>query len=356
MGSPDGNGRSTGEGREGALLLLRGGRAPEVDGASERASTLPSSNALRPDSGLNLGWYRPTAPEQRSQESRDQARPAGHDGPGRVDGREPMVRAAATPLDLRAESAPSDSSDSPLGARRPSNKLSGSSPHAGRRETGLAHLAFAKLRRSSAVRLGPGAREVRKRALAVGLVAVLLAAVAFGAVSALEQPSNPRRDVAQSGGAVSASQLRRTFLYAVASGVVALNRSGFGASAGIGIRARSGSDAHRLSETAGVRAGHAGHAAAARVSASSGRSDPVGHAAASGESASQRSPSVGSDSEIQAAHPPAQTSSDEQAPVQQAPDQPTSTEQPVHYQPTPQPAGPAGLGSQVGGNCDPKCS
>jgi hypothetical protein len=356
MGSPDGNGSSTGEGRKGALLLLRGGGPPEADGTSERASTLPSSNALRPDSGLNLGWYRPTAPEQRPRDPQEQDGPSGQHAPGRADEREPMVTAATTPLDLRAESALSDPNDSPLGVRRPRNTLFGTSSSDGGREGGLACVGFAKLRGLTAVRFGPGAGEVRKRALSAGLVAVLLAAVGFGAVTALEQSSSPQRSLVQSGGAVSGSQLRRTFLSAVASGLDALNRSGFRASAGTAIRARSGSDAHSLSRTSEARAGHARHTMASRVSASSGHAPPVSRGAATGESRSQESSSVGSGSEIQAAQTPAQTRSEAQTPVQQAPTQQTSTEQPVHYQPPAQPAGPAGLGSQVGGNCDPKCS
>jgi hypothetical protein len=74
MGSPDGNGSNTGEGRKGALLLLHGRRPTEADGTSERASTLPSSNALRPDSGLNLGWYRPAAPGDRPADAGDRNR------------------------------------------------------------------------------------------------------------------------------------------------------------------------------------------------------------------------------------------------------------------------------------------
>ncbi len=49
MESPDGNGSSTGKGRKGALLLLRGGSNHAVD-SEGHTSTLPSANALRPDS------------------------------------------------------------------------------------------------------------------------------------------------------------------------------------------------------------------------------------------------------------------------------------------------------------------
>jgi len=49
-----------------------------------------------------------------------------------------------------------------------------------------------------------------------------------------------------------------------------------------------------------------------------------------------------------------QTTPVQHTPAQQTPE--TSTQQPVHYQPPSESAGPAGLGSQVGGNCNPKCS
>ena len=94
---------------------------------------------------------------------------------------------------------------------------------------------------------------------------------------------------------------------------------------------------------------------AARASASSGRSTPVSDAGAKHHSVSQASISP-SDSGTTAAASPADSTPAQQAPVQQTPVQQTSTQQPVHYQPPAQPAGPAGLGSQVGGNCNPKCS
>jgi hypothetical protein len=43
-------------------------------------------------------------------------------------------------------------------------------------------------------------------------------------------------------------------------------------------------------------------------------------------------------------------------PAEQPPTQQTIQPQQVHYQSPSQPVGPAGLGSQVGGSCDPKCS
>jgi hypothetical protein len=42
--------------------------------------------------------------------------------------------------------------------------------------------------------------------------------------------------------------------------------------------------------------------------------------------------------------------------AQQSPTQHIAQQQQVHYQPPSQPAGPTGLGSQVGGSCNPKCS
>jgi len=344
MASPDGNGSSTGEGRKGALLLLRG-RPPDADGTSERASTLPSSNALRPDSGLNLGWYRPAAPEERPADGGDRDQWSSRDEPRRLEEPHSKATATATRVDLRAN-PPSDPRDSPLGARRPKGTLA-SSPQ---RETGRARVGIANVRRLAAALLAPVAREARKRPRAVGIAAVLL--VALAAATALEQPANQHRNAAQSGSAHSANQFPGVFLSEVTRGLDALSRSEIDASLGSVAQADSGSSAHRLSGTGRARASRSKHAIAARVSASSGRSTPVSHAAVTSQSVSQQTRSAGRDSATTAAAGrAAQPTSERQAPVQQ-----TSTEQPVHYQPPAQPAGPAGLGSQVGGNCNPKCS
>ncbi len=84
MESPDGNGSSTGEGRKGALLVLRGGSNDAVDPESH-TSTLPSANALRPDSNLNLGWYRPAARDDGGQESRRRDHWSGDQESGQTD-------------------------------------------------------------------------------------------------------------------------------------------------------------------------------------------------------------------------------------------------------------------------------
>ena len=344
MGSPDGNGSSTGEGRKGALLLLRG-RPPEADDTSERASTLPSSNALRPDSGLNLGWYRPAAPDERPSDGGDRNKWSSRDEARRLEEPHSIVAARATRVDLRANPASSDPSDSPLSARRPR----GTPASRPQRETGLARVGVANVRRLAAVLLARVAREIRKRPRAMGIAAALLVAVA--AVSALEQPANPHRNAARPGSARGASELGGVFLSDVTRGLAALSRSEFNASIGTVAQAHSGSREHRPSRTGRARASRSGHAMAARISASSGRSTSVSHAAATSQSVSQRTPNAGRDSATTAAAgTPAQTTSERQAPVQQ-----TSAQQPVHYQPAAQPAGPAGLGSQVGGNCNPKC-
>jgi hypothetical protein len=138
----------------------------------------------------------------------------------------------------------------------------------------------------------------------------------------------------------------------VTRGLAAVSRSEFNASIRTVAQAHSGNRAHRQSGTGRARASQRRHAMAARFSASSGRSTPVSHAAATSQSVSQQTQSAGGNSATTAAAgTPAQATSEQQAPVQQ-----TSTQQPVHYQPPAEPAGPAGLGSQVGGNCNPKCS
>lgn len=342
MGSPDGNGSSTGEGRNAALLLLRGGRRTQGNGTSERASALPSSNALRPDSNLNLGWYRPAVSDDALQESGKRDESTIHDEPGRADERQSMVTAVTTRLDLSVSQASCDLSDSPLGARRRRDEP-GRSEGGRRRESGRARVGLARRRRLAAVGLGPRARELGKRPPAVGVAAVLLVCVAFATVTALDQPGSPHPVTGHIGSAAEASQPQRGFLSKVASSLSALGRSGLEATVGTPVHRRSRSDAHRRSEIARVRGRQSNHTRTARISRASAHSTPVSHTATS-----QGTSNAGSDSgTTSTAGAPAQTTPAQQTPVQQ-----TSTQQSVHYQP----AGPAGLGSQVGGNCDPKCS
>jgi hypothetical protein len=350
MESPDGNGSSTGEGRNAALLLLRGGRRTGGNGTSERGSTLPSSNALRPDSNLNLGWYRPAASEGRSRESRERDESTPHNEPGRASERQSLVTAATTRLDLSAYQASCGLDDSPLGARRLRGKPG--SPEEGRgRENGWARVGLARLHRLAAVGLGTRARELRKRPSAMGVAAGLLVVVAVAAVAAIDQPGRPQRGAADIGSAVQASRLQREFLSKVATSLSALSGSDLKATLGTRAQQRARSDAHRRLDIARARRGHSLHARGVRTSTRSGDSTPVSHAAATSQSISNRAPSGGSDSATTvAAETPAQTTPSPQTPVQQ-----TSTQQSVHYQPPPQPAGPAGLGSQVGSSCNPKC-
>ena len=345
MESPDGNGSSTGEGRKGALLVLRGGGPTEADGTSERATALPSSNALRPDSNLNLGWYRPAAPEGVLRQPGELDEWTVHDEPDRAREPQPTGEPAAIRLDFHAEPAPSDLNDSPLGARRPRDALTGSSQPSSRREAGIGRVEIAKLRPLAAVRLGRGARVFRRWALAAGIGAVVAVVLVFAAVTAPMQPGNQDQDVAQTGSELSANQLGGGFLSTIAIRLDTLSQNEF--RAGSPEQSRSGSRAHRWSEAPRARRRHSNHTGAVRSSTSSHRSTPVSHTAATSQSVSQGTSSARSDSgTTAAAEPPAETT-----PVQQ-----TSTQQPVHYQPTAQPAGPAGLGSQVGGNCNPKCS
>lgn len=350
MASPDGNGSSTGEGRNAALLLLRGGRRTQGNGTSERASALPSSNALRPDSNLNLGWYRPAAPDDPARESGERDESTIHDEPGRANERQPMVTAATTRLDLSVNQASTDLSDSPLGARRRRDQP-GSSDDGRRRENGRTRVGLARRRWFVAVELGPRARELAKRPPAVGVAVLLLVVVAFAAVTPLDQPGSPRPGAAHIGSAVEASQLQREFLSKLTSSLSALGRSDLKATVSAPAQRRSQSDAHRPFEIDRVRGKQSNHTRVARTSRSSAHSTPVSHAATT-QSVSQETSSAGSNSgTTAAAEAPAQTTPSQQTSVQQ-----TGTQQPAHYQPPSQPAGPAGLGSQVGGNCNPKCS
>lgn len=349
MGSPDGHGSSTGEGRKGALLLLRGGRRMEGDGASERASALPSSNALRPDSNLNLGWYRPAAPDGVLRDSGKLDEWTLHEQPDPASEPQPTGERAAIRLDFHAEPAPADLSHSPLGARQPRDEQAGRSEPLSRREAGLGRVEIAKLRRLAAARLGRGARVFR-RPLAAGLGAVLALVLVFAVVTALKQSGNRRQDVAQTGSELGASRLGGGFLSTVTLPLDTLSKHEF--RVGGPEQSRSGRRAHRWSEAARAHLGPTNHTGALRISTSSHRSTPVSYITATSHSVAQGTSSAGSDSgTTAAAELPAETT-----PVRQAPAQQTSTQQPVHYQPTAQPAGPAGLGSHVGGNCNPKCS
>ena len=351
MGSPDGKGSSTGEGRNAALLLLRGGRRTGGDGSSERGSTLPSSNALRPDSNLNLGWYRPAAPEDRCRKPGERDESTTHDEPGRADERQSMVRGAMTRLDLSANQASCDLDDFPLGARRPRDKP-GHSEEGRTRESGWARVGLARMRRLVAVGLGTRARELRRYPPAMGVAAGLLVVVAVATVSVLNQPGRQQRGSAHTGSTAEAGQLQSEFLSKVVTSISALSGSDRKSTADTAVQHGSGSDAHRRSEIARARGKQSNHHRAVRISRSPGHSTPVSHAAATSQSNSRTTPSAGSDSGTRAAaETPAQSTSSQQTPVQQ-----TSTQQPVHYQTPTQPAGPTGLGSQVGGNCNPKCS
>ena len=99
-------------------------------------------------------------------------------------------------------------------------------------------MGVGELRRLAAVRLGPGAREVFTRPVAAGIAAVLLAVVAV-AVIALEQPTRPHRDAAQTASALNTSLPGGGFLSDVTSGLDALSRSGFTAAVRTRLQASS---------------------------------------------------------------------------------------------------------------------
>ncbi len=226
MESPDGNGSSTGEGRKGALLLLRGGRQSEADGTSDRAASLPSSNALRPDSNLNLGWYRPAGAEEEPRESGERDEWSSDDRPGPADERHSVVISAAARLDFRAKPMANDPNDSPLGARRRRNTPTASSQRGGSRESGMARVGVARLSRLAASWLGPSARELRTRLLATGVAGVLLLVAGFAMLTVYEQSGNPHREAGHTGLALNPSQPSRSFLSEVTTRLDALSRSG----------------------------------------------------------------------------------------------------------------------------------
>jgi hypothetical protein len=326
--------------------LLRGGRPLEA----ERASTLPSSNALRPDSNLNLGWYRPATPEAKPHDSGDGDAWTSYDEPRETDEPQSLVAAGAISVDLYPNPSASDPSDSPLGARGPRSTPAESSHETRRREIRLARVGVVDLRRLVVVRLWPGVRELRRRTVAAGVASVLLVAAATAAVTGLQQPGNQHRVAAHAVAGLRANQLGGAFLSSVTSRLTALSESEF--EVGSRVQRHSGSHAHRQAQASRARGGQRDRTRAARISMSSGRSTPMSHATDTSRYVSQGTSGVGSDSGTTAAsEAPAETT-----PVQQTLARRTSTQGPVHHQPTAQPPGPAGLGSQVGGNCNPKCS
>ena len=134
-----------------------------------------------------------------------------------------------------------------------------------------------------------------------GVAAGLLVAVAFAAMTALEQPSRPHRDVVHIASALNASQPQRQFLSEVSRSLDALSRSEFTASVGAPVQPGSRSHPHRPSGNAGVRASHTNQRTAARASTSSGHSTLVSHTVATSQSVSQGTSSAGSDSGTTAA-------------------------------------------------------
>jgi hypothetical protein len=321
MGSPDGNGSSTGEGRKGALLLLRGGGSNHAVGSDDRASSLPSANALRPDSNLSLGWYRPAEPEDRPPGRGHRDQWSTHEASGQEDDQPARLTAAAARLDLGAGPAPGDVGDGPLGARRPRPRPR-SSPRGGLgRETGLVGLA--KLRRLAAIRLAPGAPEVRKPRLPAVVGALLLVALVSAGVAALEQAGSGRHGArAQVGSALNPSQLRRMFLSEGTSRLDALSR----APAVMSVKQPSAIHTRRTSGTARGPASRGSRTGGPRISSNSGNSTPVSHAAATTQPVSPGIPGARTNS---GATPPAETPA-QTMPVQRSPVQQKPTQQTVH--------------------------
>jgi hypothetical protein len=338
MKSPDGNGSSKGEGRDGALLLLRGGGSKSRVEADDRASSLPSANALRPDSNLNLGWYRPGAREELGRRVEDagqrstERQSAGSGGQAAL--------AGAVPLDLGPGPAPGDAGAFPLGARRPTRSRVTSPEQSGSHGPVPARTAIASLWRRPAAMLAQAAHAAGPR-LAVLSGGVLLAAVVTVTVVALEPAGAPRR-VVRPGiqSAPNVDQLRLALLTDVTSTIDSLGRS---------TAAHSLSSAGHRPAARGARASlaqrHAGHPGGRTGGAGS---TSVRHVIAPTHAvsapASDGSRAVANSVRVAPQQVVAVRETAQQAPVQL-----------VHHQSSPAPAGPGGLGSQVGSNCNPKC-
>jgi hypothetical protein len=182
-----------------------------------------------------------------------------------------------------------------------------------------------------------------RRVLAVGS-SLLLLALTSAAVAVLEQQGTsgrvPRPNIRAS---VDASQLRGAILSEVTSSITALGRAAREA------RTVSSAEGNALDRRAQRSRG-----STVRVSRSGGGTGAASAAQVSHLSSTTRivSPDATGGSSQAAATSVRDTNGPARVPTtRQAPQQ-----EPVHYQPPLQPAGPAGLGSQVGGNCDPKCS
>ena len=350
MESPDGHGSSTGEGRKAALLLLRGGSNDAVD-SEGRASILPSANALRPDSHLNLGWYRPATPDDGEEESVRRGPWSEDQKSAHTDEHQARRRAAGARLDLDGSPAPGEAADSLLGARRPRNTPASSARTGRAREAGPGRKGLARLQRWAVALLTPGAWEVRKQALGAVIGTLLLATGASATVVALGQWGGPHRGGrAERGSAFNVSQVPRQFLSEVTSRLGALDelkRAG-----GTSVALRSASHTRRATGTARARVSETKRTRSVRISRRSGSSTRAIHAVATAQSVSQVTHGADGESGSTAAR----ETPTQPTPVGQTPVQETSTPEPVHYQPPTQSAGPGGLGSQVGGNCNPKCS
>jgi hypothetical protein len=348
MESPEGNGRSTDEGRNGALLLLRGGLPVGGDDPPDRASALPSSNALRPDSNLNLGWYRPA--EREDSEGRSACVDDALRGRGvsQSSGEEPTIAAAAALLDLVPGPAPRDLGDLPLGVRRSTRNTPSGASLDRARATRLGRGNLHTLRRWVEAGVATTARATGKRRMTVVAGGMLLLALLSGVAVVLVESGSPGHS-ARPPARSALSQLPRALLSDVTSSVASLGRAGREPGALASARRRSPEPRPRRSAASRARPSH-NHGRGSAGPA------PVSHVTSTGPAVSAEKGNVGTDSSATSAHGASQQASVAPETARQTPIEDAPLRQPVHYQAPSQPAGPAGLGSQVGSNCNPKCS
>jgi hypothetical protein len=213
--------------------------------------------------------------------------------------------------------------------------------------------ALRTIRRALGARVAGTARRGRGIAVVVGTSAAVAASASIALN--LTGPGSPTRHLASKVDAAAE-------LGGGVSGILDGNLRWIDPSLGRGDaagamshRARSDSSARSPKATRSLR--HQSARERSNSRAARARSTPVSRVTATSRGGSEQAAST----DNQSASASARDSTQQAAPVQQTPPptqaQQPSEQQPVHYyQPPPQPAGPGGLGSQVGGDCNPKCS
>ena len=174
----------------------------------------------------------------------------------------------------------------------------------------------------------------------VGAVVGLAGTCALVAILIVALPttsSRQSRSVVHGGGAFEFGRLKETLLSST-EGVFAVGVS----------KARPDGSAPRASARPSVSRVRHARTGSVRVAPAPTASGDESRSTATSSTPSSRMATDSSSS--------AKTAAVNDSPAERSPMQQTTQDQQVHYQPTSELAGPTGLGSQVGGSCNPKCS